>query len=64
MWKVSGERAFSYVTSIGFFALCLTASLFAAGTGANVIYDVANSNKENNRAENYDAFGNRKDQTI
>ena len=66
--QVSGGGAFSYVTSIGLFALSATASffvggpagvvatvaIFGVGTGANVMYDVANEGRENKRVKNDD----------
>lgn len=72
--QVAGGGVFSYITSAGLFALGLTASfvltgpagvaatvaLFTVSTGTNVAYDVANSNRENQRVENYDAFGNKR----
>ena len=70
---VSGGGAFSQVVGLGFFAVSLTASFFVAGpvgvavaiggyvagAGSSAMYDKMNEGREDQRVENYDAYGNR-----
>jgi bacteriocin-like protein len=73
MKQVSGGGAFSFLVNAGLTLASATFGFFAAGpvgaavsvgafwvgTGAGALYDVSNEGREDQRVENYDAYGNR-----